>query len=333
MPNQAERYREALDRPTVLCVIGRRGVGKSTLVNQWMQAAIQAVGLGGVTADVTRLVTPTGKTLVDTPGVDDPGLAVALLGGLVRESDALVWVTDGLQPATHGIRELVLALREPNQPLHIVVSRADLIADERQAVVARVQRLHPDAVVVAADLRTDPVPPPKPQTSPARQHALREVLRDALEGWPDPPPTRESWQHLANRHWASAVDRALQHVLGTLEDPSDERPLDRFQAALTAEGPTLDESLTRSETPTRPRWPRTIVTAPRPVGRLAALLGGQERAARHLTHTATQLKAEGRSAVAEWAQDAPELGDRADQWARDRHAVEHALESQTATMP
>ncbi len=131
----------ALDAHWRVTVLGRRSVGKSSLINAVLGRPERKVGLGGVTTEVAIVVEST-LTLVDTPGIEDEAGALRVLQPLLEESDAAVWVVDGLQPMTATERRVVSGALVPNTPLWVVVSRLDL-ADptDVDAVLARVSLL------------------------------------------------------------------------------------------------------------------------------------------------------------------------------------------------
>jgi len=136
-PGPLRRARAALDAPWSVAVVGRLGVGKSTLVSKLTDTE-QPTGLGGVTAAPTVVVREDTRW-VDTPGIDDPDAAIRHLGPVLDAADAVVWVVDGLQPVTASERAVLHAIVPPDTPLRIVISKRDLIDPaERGAVIARV---------------------------------------------------------------------------------------------------------------------------------------------------------------------------------------------------
>ena len=117
-PARAEALDVLWSEPAQVVVVGRVGVGKTTLINRWT-GENHAVGLGGVTQMTQTVATPSWHWL-DTPGIDNPDRALSLLGPLVDRSDALVWVVDGLQPATHTARLVIHELAETYQALVVL---------------------------------------------------------------------------------------------------------------------------------------------------------------------------------------------------------------------
>lgn len=141
--------------PRRVVVLGRTSVGKTSLVNA-LTGQQHPVGLGGVTREV-RSTTVDQWTWIDTPGIDGRDRALNVLGPVVDTAHAVVWVTDGLQPLTRTERDVVDLLLPPGHPVDIVVGRADLLADDLEAVLARVRRLTAELAprsITAANLRS-----------------------------------------------------------------------------------------------------------------------------------------------------------------------------------
>jgi hypothetical protein len=104
-------------RPPQVVVLGRRGVGRSTVVAAAREARPELAWREG-------------------PALDDRGPAAP-----VDDADHLLWVTDALQPATQGERE-ALARLGSTAPVSLLVARADLLDnDDLPALLARLRRL------------------------------------------------------------------------------------------------------------------------------------------------------------------------------------------------
>jgi hypothetical protein len=210
-PAPLDRAREVLRAPTTVLVVGRRGVGKSALVG-WLSGVPQPTGLGGVTRETT-VVDGADERFLDTPGIDDPDEAVLTSGPLAADADAVIWVTDGLQPWTSTERALYGQLHDPLLPLVRVVSRADLVEPaERDEVTARLRALA-DAPVWWADLRAlarSGGPRPEllrfPSPGPRRRARLRALLAEVA---PPVVPTRED----VRRWFRDAARDALASVV------------------------------------------------------------------------------------------------------------------------
>ncbi len=112
---------------------------------------------------------------MDTPGIDGRDRAIDRRGSEFDTADAIVWVVDGLQPLTRTERDVVELLRLPETPMVCVVSKADLLGDEVEAVLSRV-RTGAEAQAVAADLRTETPILPEFGPIPRRRRELAEAV-------------------------------------------------------------------------------------------------------------------------------------------------------------
>ncbi len=187
-------------------VVGRIGVGKTTLVNRLVGSDVGAVGLGGVTQEPA--VYRVGEIEVaDTPGLDDPDVAASELSPLVADADAVIWVVDGLMPAGALERQILGAAEAL---LHVVVSRLDLVEEaDRSHVLERVCALV-HAPVRAGDLRAldlDGLLTVPSRSSPRRRRALAEAVVAAqteLDALP-PVPSRSQLAESARAAWRREV--------------------------------------------------------------------------------------------------------------------------------
>lgn len=134
----AAAWGERQASPVHLRVVGRRSVGKSTLVEA-LTGVDRATGLGGVTVQ-DAVVAGEGVVVHDTVAIEEPLAAADALEAALAELDALVWVVDGLQPLT-GIEREALDDAVPDRvALHVLVSRLDLVdAEEHAAILERVR--------------------------------------------------------------------------------------------------------------------------------------------------------------------------------------------------
>jgi hypothetical protein len=198
--------------PSIL-VVGRRGSGKSSLI-RWLTGVPLPIGLGGTTRE-TAVVDGVGERFVDTPGVDDPDEAVLRIAPLAESADAVIWVTDGLQPWTATERALALQLEDPALPVVRVISRADLVDDSEHAeTVARLRALS-TSPVWWADLRRlarDGGPRPElltfPHPGPRRRGHIRAALAAAsVPVVPTPEGVRRRFRSLARDALAAVADR------------------------------------------------------------------------------------------------------------------------------
>ena len=328
-PARAEALDALWTAPAQVVVVGRVGVGKTTLINGWA-GENRPVGLGGVT-QVTQSIEGPDWHWVDTPGIDNPDMALSLLGPLVDRADALVWVVDGLQPATHTARLVVEELAEPGQALVVLCSRLDLVPEtEHEAVLQRI-RMHtpPDTVVFGGDLRTWNKPPPDAlnKPSPRRLRATKAAFQDLLNTLDAAPIwDQHGWQKRLVDVWHQQLQAATDHVLELLEKGavsgesaalvwlSDTHP--RLSAAVSAACPPAME---------RPILPRLRLDSTSALDRVAAAMGGPERAHRRIRQTAGAWMLDGDMAIADWAADHPLLNAAAAQQRSDRDILSQAV--------
>jgi small GTP-binding protein len=293
--------------PWRVVVVGRVGVGKSTLIARWLDEDI-ACGLGGVTFATTTYRDRDGTEVIDTPGIDAEDAARAELGPLLDDTDVVVWIIDGLTPATASERAIVLGAAA--SVLHVVISRIDLIdSSERDAVIERVRTVCGDrpASLRAVDVRTADL---RELLVPARStrrvnHALRAVTeaQAAISALPA-PPSRDQLLEVARRSWRRAVrdiedvlhdevmrgltddrDRAVRR-LGLLAPHARKRFLDEWPVLFPAIASSLPE-LPLPEPPPRPNATAWVVS------------GGQEGAVRALRAAAGSWLMEGDIALAD----------------------------------
>lgn len=143
-----------LERPRRLVVVGRTTVGKTTLVNH-LTGTTRPTGLGGVTCEPAS-IPDADHVWIDTPGIDREDRALDVLDPLIEGAHGIVWVVDGLQPVTRTERDVLEILVPPGLPVAVVVSRADLLGEDLDGVLART-RAHTTPwsphTVLAANLR------------------------------------------------------------------------------------------------------------------------------------------------------------------------------------
>ncbi|MCA9491345.1 MAG: 50S ribosome-binding GTPase [Myxococcales bacterium] len=302
-----------LTEPWTVAVVGRVGVGKSTLVSAW-SGIPRPIGLGGVTR-VLEVVETDGMRLLDTPGIDDADAALLGLEQVVADADGVVWVTDGLQPWTATERDLAALILVPGRPLWIVVSRVDVVPpDEVPAVLERVttlsRPLRPRAVV-PVDLRGAlregrGAPRLEPQIpGPRRIAAAREALR-AVRAELDRKPPPSSPEEVA-AIWAAEVRDAIREIelgvlSGAIAHPTE---------ALAALGGRAPEVLTAVEQACAPFPPPELprpASPSEPLGRqLLGRLAGIAGATRAVKSEGARWLLEGELAIREAWPGAEEL--------------------------
>lgn len=208
--------------PVRLAVVGRVGVGKSRLCSA-LTGQARSVGLGGTT-DRPEWVHGGGFAVLDTPGIQAPGdPPVELLGE--TSVDAVVWLVDGLMPATATERGWLDRALPSGIGLHVLIGRADLVNDEdRDAVFRRLTRLseplqplsiHWIDARAPADQAVAALRQVVWQRSPLRLRALKGALSEAaatLAHLPVPPDPSELAGELGRR-WREAVRSCLETVI------------------------------------------------------------------------------------------------------------------------
>jgi hypothetical protein len=225
-----ERVEAAVSRwqsPPRLVVVGRQGVGKTTLCNAW-SGQRWPVGLGGTT-DAPQ-VAPLGlATLVDTPAIErffdlDEALGVA---------DGMVWVIDGLAPLFASERAQ-LAPWTSRLPTLAIVSRVDMVdAEEHREVVERVSTLL-GLTPILADLRRAPPRVTLPAgVDAARRRRFEAALDDVLALVNAVPrlPERSEVVARLGALWRTTV----RHTAATLTDRDTTRLQGLVLAAWAAE--------------------------------------------------------------------------------------------------
>ncbi len=297
--------REALLAPWRVAVVGRVAAGKSTLVNALAGQPAQPTGLGGVTGDVTEVAVGDVR-LIDTPGIDSPDEAVVRLQPLLDQVDAVVWVVDGLQPATASEREVFGHTLVAGTPLSVVITKADLVEpQERGAVEARVAELARPwgaSAVHAFDLKRhapalrDVVPLTRP--GPRRRRIVDEAARAVREALaqvdvpPDLPALLEAWSEGVR----SVVAHVDQQIAKGILQHKTEALVALIRHTAQAKAPIL-EVLGRNAPPRLPAPEPPSITA---TDQVLASLSGQEGARRVLKAGAARWLAEGQITLREW---------------------------------
>lgn len=341
-----ERWRRD---PWRVVVVGRIGAGKTSLVNAWCHGA-RPVGLGGVTRapEVVSDGLPDGVVVVDTQGIDAIDVAVAGLEPLLADADAIVWVTDGLQPMTATERAVIDRVLPAGVALHLVVSRAELLPPEdRLPVLDRVRRLgdrHQPRGVRGLDLRR--LPPRDPDVmglldrdvtgSPRRRAALRDALvatAAALDATPAAtdaaaarPVVCHAWRQ-AVRDVEARIDAELTRGERMTRDDAARRFARAAPTAIAAFLATVDK-LGVPLPPGRPELPAAETPSPTPWQTALGALSGRDGARRGLRAAAARFALEGEAAIAEWLQ----TGTIADGDAARRAAARAALAAAIDTL-
>ena len=237
----------------------------------------------------------------------------------------ILWVVDGLQPATRTEREVLEAVCLEGQARIAIVSRLDLVdPDEREAILERVRQvLDSDSVPQGGDLRS--FEPDLTAVLPGETSARRDLARTyaartalaALEALPPLESRAEVGARLA-KTWREHVKAVADRVADAVSPRAAERPavairefateatasIDPFLAGL-ADWPELTEAM---EHP--PAIPLPDAEPPTAIGIVAAAMGGEHRARARIREEAGRWMAEGLMALADWVADAPGI-DRA----------------------
>ena len=86
----------AWSAPWRVAVVGRRSVGKSSLVNAVAGHMACVVGLGGVTREASTVALADGVQLIATPAIASVDAGLTLLAPVLAVADMVLWVVDGL---------------------------------------------------------------------------------------------------------------------------------------------------------------------------------------------------------------------------------------------
>lgn len=344
-PDAAAQARAARSAPWTVAVVGRVGAGKTTLLNRWTEGT-EPVGLGGVTLVPTER-SAADRTWIDTPGIDGLDRAITQLGPVLARADAVLWVVDGLQPATRTERELLRTICSPGQPLAAVVSRLDLVeTDQREGIRERVRTVLDHATAPAGgDLRTWTADPPAPvapaPTSPRREHARQLAVRAALTALEALPPLEGRaalGRRLADR-WRTEVKGVIDRVVHDLNegalavDRSVQQRLrrealaahERFLAQLRDE-PALEQALSEGA----PTLPLPEPPDPTALQMVVAAMGGEHRAKVRIREQGAHWLSDGLLELAGWLEQAPGIDA-----AREAREADHdvLIRARTPTTP
>ena len=132
-------------RSGFVAIVGRPNVGKSTLVNSLVGEKVSIISPRPQTTrnTIRGVVTLPEEhaqiVLVDTPGVHRPRTALGerlntLVYGSLEEADAIVFVTDALQPIGPGDRMVAERIAETGTPVVVAINKVDA-ADKGQVLV------------------------------------------------------------------------------------------------------------------------------------------------------------------------------------------------------
>ncbi len=170
---------------SVVAIVGRPNVGKSTLFNRIIgQRRALVENVPGVTrdrnyAEVTRYSTPF--TLIDTGGfepVSEDRLLIQMREQsslAVEEADVILFVMDGREGLTPADSEVAAFLRRAGKPVLYVVNKADGPKQDSDAVdfyALGVDRIHP--------------------VSAEHGIGIGDLMDEVLDLLPEEPPTVES---------------------------------------------------------------------------------------------------------------------------------------------
>ncbi len=312
------------DEPWCIAVVGRVSVGKTTLVNEVTGAKLPT-GLGGVTAHPERV--PWREAIVvDTQGIDGESLGIARLRPVLAEADAVLWVTDGLQPMTDTERGVLQAAWIPGTQLDIVVSKLDLIDDDdAQQVLERVRALGeafgarsvtPAKKGAVPDGLLDPSPP-----SARRVAAVRAALSAAADGLAEGTVDPAQLLDRLRLEWRDRVRNAQKLTVADIEAgelPFKPAALRRLAREIRSATRELEDEL--PALPGRPALPEPVTVEGNALGQIVAGLGGQHAARSAVRAEAGRLLLEGEVALQEWVAGAtdPRVSDA-------KRAVDEAL--------
>ena len=121
---------------------GRRNAGKSSIVNAVTGQSLAIVSpVKGTTTDPvykTMELLPMGPVMIiDTPGIDDEGelgeLRVKKTRQVLNKTDVAVLVIDGSAGVTEADMEMERLIKEKNIPYIVVMNKADLWAENKDA--------------------------------------------------------------------------------------------------------------------------------------------------------------------------------------------------------
>jgi len=324
-------------RSTRILLVGRTASGKTTLRNRLL-GRDDPVGLGGSTRSIDAQ-TQGRKIWVDTPGIDGRDRAIDQLGPCFDTADLVVWVVDGLQPLTRTEREVVELLMLPGTPLAVVLSRADLLGDEVEAVLERVRRgtqaLHP-FFIGSGDLRSDSPDLRGAPRSPRQQQQLLDALhavRRRFEALPQPLSPERLEELIALRpvvrawldRWAArtrrmTVGERVADFSAGLSSLADSQLVQL--AAEPALVPHL-ASLPKLPVPTEADGLLTTI-------RLNA--AGQAATLRELRAIASSWMAEVQVLLDDWAATLPTDAQAATSWERAHSALDQAIRATSAPL-
>jgi hypothetical protein len=201
--------------PVRMLLFGRRSVGKTSIANAWT-GDVAPTGLGGATP-TTRIARGRGLVVLDPPGAEHAAEARAEVARWLPWIDVVVWVVDGLMPATAIEREILDAAVPPGVALDVRVARADLLEPtEIPAIEERLRALvgaRGEVVIRPVDARAPGPPPAAPPwaRSPHRTLRIREGLvaaRAALAHLPGEPPVGPALDEAAAA-WRDGARAAL----------------------------------------------------------------------------------------------------------------------------
>lgn len=339
-PEAVDLAQQVLDDSWRIAVVGRVGVGKTTVVNR-LTGTDRPVGLGGVTTRVESVEWGHGL-VVDTPGIDGLDTAITILGGPLAEADAVVWIVDGLQPATRTEREALATLCLEGLERIAIVGRLDLVdPTEHEAIRDRVRQvLDADELPAGGDLRTMDldVESVLPRETSARRDLVRRRAATAALAALDAMPPLEGRAEVGKRlaeHWREHVRALVERVADAVSPRAAERPAvalrelateatgarDAFVETL-GDWPELEVALERRP----PSLPLPEAEPPSTLDIVAAAMGGEHRARVRIREEGAKWMTEGLLVLADWVADAPGIDAARAERAADRAVLLSAVE-------
>lgn len=201
-------------RSGFVAVIGRPNVGKSTLMNAYLDDKIAIVSPKPQTTRIRQLgilTRPDAQIIfVDTPGIHDPRhklgeFMVTVATQALADADLILFVVDLSMPPTDEDRQIAALLREhvPDVPVLIAMNKLDLVPVEHLAEnVASFQELCPDADWTTCSATT----------GQGREDLLQRIICALPEGPRYYPPDQLSDLSLREIVAEMVREKALQHL-------------------------------------------------------------------------------------------------------------------------
>jgi small GTP-binding protein len=327
-PAATQQATAVLEQPWQIVLVGRIGVGKTTLFNR-ITGRADPTGLGGLTLRPQE-ASAGGCNWIDTPGMDGRDTALATLGPIVDQADGVIWVIDALQPATRTERDVMALVCPADLVISVVIARWDLVPKtERKGVRARVKRLCPTAVDIHTcnlrQNRPDVAAATSRATSPRRALAVGLAVQAALSAHAsqDPPPDPAAAATLLRSSWSRAVREAAAATQVLVDQDIVESQagltsaLGSHHRQVASSASNVDALFRAFEADGSVRWPLPPQATSRPMARVAAAMGGRLRASELLKELTARWMMEGHLVATEWAEGSPHIAATRATWQAD----------------